>query len=343
MTLEPPLAIIRPSGVWNARSPLHSYFLETSAISRDHALLTISVSRTRYDATHLEEGATSSSSKFMRASDSGPVARKYWNQYRDYWRRLTGSADGQPSIPDLERSLAPVVYAVREWALIRWVGAFEIFVQCWALNMLLAELESGRELSRSKWSLARQLSPVHTRRPPPGVPEILKCFPSVRRGLDALPHIFSNPVTREPIEEPIHPELTAYRSVLFWRAYRNLVVHGGGLVSGWFVDTYSKFFEAFREDYAEEVLRELEPRVRLQLPALIVPSVGTIHARAAIYLNEYLVERSVGTRGKLNPPGVDEPDLLQLDLISPPLLREGDHSLSFKWVSDENWREQYLE
>lgn len=334
-------AVIRPSGVWNARAPYHSYLVETNEITRDYSLLTLAVSRTRYDAAHVED-ASRSTAKFMRASISGPVARKVWNSYRDYWRRKTGVADGQPTIADAESDLALGLYALREAAVIRWSSVFETFVQCWALNMLLAALETGtRTLTNDELKLARSFSPVHTRRNPPGVWEVLQCFPVVRDQLDALPHINSHPHTRKPVDSPLHPELTAYRAVLFWRSYRNLLVHRGGRISSEFVERYGMFFEAFRQNYSE-VMREIRPTYRLQLPSMILPAVATTHTKVARFMTGVLVEASEGRRGRVTGPEEEEPMVIDLDRIPPPLLVDGDHPESLEWVRNAELRDQVV-
>lgn len=327
-----PQIIIRPSGVWNSRAPYHNYLVETSSIDRDYCLLTLAVSRTRHDADHITATSSTNTVTFMRTKISGRVARKVWNRYRDFWRLKTDKPDGQPGISDLEQDLGLSLYAIREFAVIRWSSIFETFSQCWALNMLLARLERSETLTPKEERLVRQLSPIYTRRPR-GVPSILDCFQDVREELDGLPHINSDPYTKMPVAAPIHPELTALRSILFWRDYRNLLVHRGGRISMDFIETHGAFFEAFRQNYSE-VMRELRPTGRLQLPSMIVPAISTTHTKAAKWLNEVLVRASCGTRGKLRPPSEEEPVKLDLNLIPPKLLTDGDHSTSLKWVLD---------
>jgi len=275
----------------------------------------------------------------MRTSISGKLARKVWNRYRYYWRLKTGKPNEQPGIPDLEHDLGLSLYAIREFAVIRWSSIFETFSQCWALNMLLARLERPETLTPKEEKLVRQLSPVYTRRPQ-GVPFILDCFQDVREDLDRLPHINSDPHTKMPVITPIHCELTALRSILFWRDYRNLLVHRGGRISMDFIEIHGAFFEAFRQNYSE-VMRELRPTGRLQLPSMIVPAISTTHTKAARWMNDILVRVSCGRRGKLRPPSEDEPVQLDLNLISPKLLKDGDHSGSLKWVRDASLMERY--
>jgi hypothetical protein len=130
--------IVRPSGIWNTRAPLHWFFGQSIQLQQSYALLTMAVSRTRYDAEHLPANATNSAAKFMHARYSGPVASKAWNTYRWAWRALRSDQTGQPSITDVENDLAFTLYAIREYAVVRYSSLFESFVQCWALNMLLA-------------------------------------------------------------------------------------------------------------------------------------------------------------------------------------------------------------
>ncbi len=189
LSLSTPV-VIRRSGIWNSRWPLHSLFRRLEDIGRDYSLLTLAITRTRHDADHIAPGDSASASVFMHARISGPVASKAWNGYRRYWRQSHALPDGQPSIADLEHDLGPVLYSVRELAVVRVASAFETFVQCWALNMLLASLERRGEWTSAELDLARQLSPVHShKRPAPGVPGILRCYSSVATALEKLPHV----------------------------------------------------------------------------------------------------------------------------------------------------------
>lgn len=337
-----PDAIIRPSGVWNTRAPYHNYLVEISGLSRDYSLLTGTIARTRFDAMHDRAEGSTSPSRFMRASEAGPVARKAWNSYRDYWRRRHQQPQGQPSLATIASDLAPALYAVRESTLVRWSSIFETFVQCWALNMLLAVLENGQTMSRHQLRIARWLSPVHTpRTPPPSVPRILDAFPDVAKILDQLPHITTDPSSRALVNVPVHSELTALRVILFWREFRNLLVHRNGRLPAAFCERWRCLFDELRRPYAE-FMRPLEPTHRVQLPSMIVPAYATTHNKVAKRMNEILTSSASERRGRVVPAGEEEPVVLDLMLRPPPMLMDGDHPQSLEWERDEALRDRVL-
>jgi hypothetical protein len=297
------------------------------------------VSRTRYDAEH-ESLDNSGTAGFVRNGICGPVGGKAWRVYRNYWRLKKDRPADRPEISEFEHDLGLSLYAIREFAIIRWSSVFEIFAQCWALNMMLSRLERSEALTEHERQLARHLSPVHTpNRPPPGVPGILRCFEDVRQGLDTLPHVSTDPRTREQVSQPLHPELTTLRSIEFWRDYRNVLVHRGGRISADFVDRHRNFFERFRQNY--ESMRELKPTNRLQLPSTIEHAVRTTHIKAARWMNDLLVTVSGSHRGKLRGAMEEEPKL-DFQQLPPPLLRDGDHSRSLEWIRNPAVRETFL-
>lgn len=326
--------IIRPSGVWNTRTPLHWFLEQAIRLQQTYALLTLAVSRTRYDAEHLEADSAHSASKFMHARHSGPVASKAWNTYRWAWRALEGAPEGQPAIKDVERDLAVSLYAIREYAVVRHSSLFESFVQSWALNMLLALQEREVALSSDQNLLADQFSPVLKEFVlTPGVPKILAAFPEIRATLEALPHISSDPRTKEPVEVPSSPKLNALTTIKFWRNFRNDIIHCGGRVSTGFARSHAEFFDLFRAPYGSK-LRALEHGHLLQLPNEVYYAIAATHRKVAVRLNLFLQELSQGRRGNVYKPedGRPEPALFQPGVRTRPLLIVGDHPESFAFV-----------
>lgn len=346
MTITPPIPslVIRPSGVWNTRAPLHLLLFQTSLIQRDYSLLTLAVSRTRYDAAHFIEEDSTSPGRFIRPRGSGPVSYKAWRNYRDWWRKDRSNPNGQPSLTDFDHDLGLSLYTIREASLVKIAAHFELFTQCWALNMLLAILETGGSWSPAHEILARELSPVHTpNRFPPGVPAILKAFPVEREELRQLPHIKTDPMSGADVNQPVTANLNALSVVLFWRDFRNLVVHRGGLISREFADEHGAVFEALRQPYKDR-LRSLEPSTRLQLPDVIFYAMISTHHRTAKWLNGRLQQISESRRGIIYLPEMEleEPVVFDPSLKPLPLLMDGDHSDSLRWIRDTNFREQII-
>lgn len=339
----PPL-VIRPSGVWNTRAPHHFFLLQARLVQRDYSLLTLAISRTKYEASHFTGEETPSVRAFMSPRGSGPVGYKAWRNYREWWRKDRGEPNGQPSMSDVARDLGSSLNTVRESAVVKIASHFELFGQCWALNMLLALLEAGGHWSASHQSLARELSPIHTPdRFPPGIPAILKAFPAERDELGQLSHIKTDPLSGADLDEPGTVKLNALAVILFWRDFRNLVVHRGGLISREFATEHGAVFEALRQPY-EKFLRPLEPSTRLQLPDVVFYAMISTHHRAAKWLNRHLQQISGGRRGTIHLPesGLEEPVVFDPAVRALPMLLEGDHSDSLRWIRDACFREQLI-
>lgn len=289
--------VVRPSGVWNSRAPLHNFFHQSALLHQIYGLLTCAVARTRYDADHLNPESTNSARKFMRSKTAGPVASKAWICYRDSWRRITGKHDDQPSIKDVEYDLRFCLHAVRESAFVRYSACFEAFVQCWCLNFVLAKLESNSTITGKQEKIIERFSPIgKTYVVTPGVPAILDAFPDIADKLVQLPHISTNPATGEPVEVPADPNLNALRTIFFWRDYRNYIVHRGSRISAGFCRVHSEFFELLRAPYSSH-LRPLKQGDRLQLPDVLFYAMATTHNKVAVWLNSALQDASRKSRG----------------------------------------------
>jgi hypothetical protein len=259
------------------------------------------------------------------------------------WRAASGQPDAQPSIEDVEHDLGLALYPIRELAVLKIASVFEIFVQCWALNMFLALLESGQSLSSEQEKLQRDFSPIHSPKTlTPGLPRILRAFPAAHSGLEGLAHVKTDPRSGAELEEPLEPQLNSLQAILFWRDFRNLVVHQSGLTSLRFRAKHVEFFEAMRRPYSDR-LRALAPMTRLQLPDVVFYAMISVHHRAGIFLNSVLQQHSV-RRGIVFLPesGREEPTAFDPSLPTLPLLIEGDEAESLRWVTDKNFRNQVL-
>src|SRR2546422_3134716 len=88
-TMRPPVLVVRPSGIWNSRAPLHDFFRNSLVIGRDYGILTLAVTRVRHEIDHAPKGNAISPREFMRARSSGQIAGRAWLRYRDAWRALS--------------------------------------------------------------------------------------------------------------------------------------------------------------------------------------------------------------------------------------------------------------
>ena len=208
--------------------------------------------------------------------------------------------------------------------------------------MLLSALEAGEELSTAHVELLHDFSPFRRRFVIPTVPAILAAYPKINDGLERLPHVYADPKTGEEIVERPHDGLSAKGVVLFWRDFRNAVVHQGGMISHSFCDTHFELFEQLRKPYADK-LRPLEPGARFQLPDLVLPAMATTHRRCAVWMNTELQGTSPA-RGRVTSTKYDlkEPERFDGTIRAQPLLVEGDHQDSLRWLRDGPWREELL-
>jgi hypothetical protein len=135
------------------------------------------------------------------------------------------------------------------------------------------------------------------------------------------------------VEMPAVSELNAWRTVLFWRDYRNHLVHRGSRISNSFSVAHAEFFEHLRAPYGS-ALRPLERGARLQLPDFLYYAMLTTHNKVAIWLNSVLQEISDGSRGCIRPLGSGLPEPKKFDATLRPraLLLQGDHAESLAWV-----------
>jgi len=335
----PPFFIARPSGVWNTRSPLNNFVAESNKVTIDYSVLTLAISRTRYLITHRDSNDKKTSvKKYLATNSAGHVAGKAWDRYRGAKRVLTGQYEGQPSFTDLNKDLATSIYAVRENSIARYSSKFETFIQSWALNMLLAHAESGKDMPDELKKLTYDFSPFRQRFIIPTVPIIFDSFKTINSELEKLPHISTDPKTGEQVSEPISTGLNAKSVILFWRDFRNSIVHQDGLVTYAFYEKYNKLFETLRLPYAE-ILRPLEPGTRLQLPDIVFSAITTTHSKTAFWLNECLQAISE-TRGQIQLDEANSQFSLSNSFM--PLLVEGDHPISLRWIKDATWRNELL-
>jgi hypothetical protein len=165
----------------------------------------------------------------------------------------------------------------------------------------------------------------------------------VREKFEKLPHVFVDSRRGDPVDAPLTPNLNAYRAILFWRDWRNLLVHRSGMVNEWFYREYQPFWRDFKQSFP--YIRDFEKGKRLPLDDGSFRALTTTHYRAARSLMEVLMEASSQRRGHILAPGPPAQDPYnvppeKLPPRPPPLLMQGDHDLSYKWMSDVGFRYQ---
>jgi hypothetical protein len=230
-------------------------------------------------------------------------------------------------------------WAVTEWSIVGYAGLFEVFVRCWLLNYLLAKVEGQGEgaLSPSEHRLALQLSPLRTKGVAPTLPMIWSGVPLVRDMLQQIPHVRTDPRTGQEASSPVTEALNALRTIEFWREYRNLMVHGAGMISLRFYGKHHQFVEELRA-----LMPEISPLAvgqRIQLRDDSFRAMSSVHYHAARRMNEELNTLSAGRRGHPHAPS-PTPSLpfAEVPARAAPLLVDGDHAPSYQWTIDPGFR-----
>jgi hypothetical protein len=319
---------------------MHNYIQQGREISRVYNVLVMAIYQLRYDARQ-DDPDRLGAQFFGKVVGVEATATKAWYGYKlAFGRDLSGQLQ-RPTVTDLSHDLKTALYDVREATIIKYASLFESFAQCWALNYLLTALENGTGWTSDERKLAENFSPVHGKHNAPGWPVIARRIPKLTSGLTNLPHINKDSSTGVDITMPVSQNLNAFRTISFWRDFRNNIVHSSGLVTSQFFEEHNKFFEELRMPYAK-VMRPLRLGRRLQLFDFVVPAMATTLYKAASWMNDWLEVYSTGKRGHPEAPNTKTTDYFVSTFLPGPLLLQGDHAESYKWQSDGAFRAQFI-
>jgi hypothetical protein len=241
----PPDIVIRPSGIWNTRARMHNYLHAHRRHQRTYYmhLCATYLLQKQLDAIPVDYQSSILAREALGIGKERERIRKVWARLERGWGlNVEDGTPHRPSVEEARRATVSSIIDVRQSSIVALVSSFETFVLAWALNYLLARLEAGAEWTNEERDVAMALSPEHQWRPAPGWPWVTSRVPLLEEGLMELPHVLTDPASGWPAEEPITPELNAYRVMRFWRDFRNRVVHAGGIVSKEFYsDNYTLF------------------------------------------------------------------------------------------------------
>ncbi len=242
----------------------------------------------------------------------------------------------RPSVQDHRQEHQGVVRDINETSITNLAGAFEAFVQCWALNWLATILEcEGRTLNKEERSLVDKFNPLLNKGYLPNIHTIFSLISGVKESLSLMPHTNRDPITKTPLDKPIDRDINAYRSILFWREYRNCSIHSSGIVTTKLFEKYRHFFDVTMESFRIS----LKPMTRLPYHEGTYGAMAASHYRIAKYLNDILEERSRGRRGHPESPASKTTENWPVPIRSRPLFQAGDHELSLAWsIGTDAWR-----
>lgn len=336
----PPDIVIRSSGVWDSRAPLHTFLAAHREIVRTYNVLTLAVYRLTKEAED-PVIAQRSARYWLQAHRAGVQAGRSYGNYRMTLPRKRRNILPAPTAGDVALDLKQSLYPLRRDTIVRYSAVFETFAQCWSLNYLLALIEGGREWSQAQRRLAEDFSPEHGTDTLPTLPRIREVFPFLEDGLSKLPAFTTSDSSGSDTPEAVTSEVNALEAITSWRAVRNLVVHRGGTLSLRFLDQHGAFFEWLRGHYP--YMLRLEVGNYFLFYDDVVRAVFAVHSRAASWMSDVLEEVSGGRRGHPLAPGPKPSEVFfpNIPPPAPPLLMDGDHSPSLEWTRNSEFRTQF--
>lgn len=339
MTREP--IVVRPSGIWNSRSPLNDYVLLVRKIHRAHSATSLAA-QFLYDRVTAEADCNQSVEDFVTRTTQDPTRRaKYSRKYnRSFGAERDSEAKHQP-IATLAGDRDLIERSALQHATVQLNGAIESYVQCWFLNMCLAKIESGKGLSKTEAKLVDDFNPANALRSP-NLGQLVHRYEFLRNLLEKIPPFRRHPRTRREVNEAESPERSAKTEISYWQNYRNLLVHANVHCSPEFAEKFGEY-HAYKRSLSHRIpaLQSLRP---LPIDENMFTTQAACFYRVADLLREELLKSSCSevdsidhfSRGHRLAPGPrgDGGE----DAGSPPMLIDGDHSLSFQWTKDAAFR-----
>lgn len=314
--------IIRPPEVWDTRSPLIRLNRQTQQLGQAYWSTVLALSSVRYVSKRMPQSAHAAS--IFGHGENGPF-RYIWDQFiRSFPSDFDGSRP-PVNVKHFRKSANAALAAITEHAIVKSSSNFEAFAQCWALNYLLARLETPHQLTDRECALARDFSSKHI----PGWPRIVAALPILQTELSVIAHVRVDPRTGKMTDAPITEQLNALVVISFWRQWRNALVHHSGVIG-------AKFLQAHAPTWAALAAIAPAPRLSVDAPLPLTESVyrsvGSVHAHAARRMKAILMDASRDRRGHVLAPGPRWPtDRLPPDKLPPRLpamLMSGDHEPS---------------
>lgn len=331
--------VVRPSCVWNTRRPFLRYIRDYRTQVRRQCVLDLAQARVLKDIkTRREEDHRAGIRGVFCVSRLDKQTRPIWSSYCCQFAEKKLLAEFDPPLDDVAADLLRAVEELRVNSIVQIVALFESFAQCWALNMLLAKLESRGTpggWTPEEEALAVAFSPVSPGRRGrvPGWRQVLGAFPSVLNALGALPPDDSAEVSAEGVRGAASSGMSLCEAVMGWGDFRALAVHRARRVSKAFLARNAAFVTA-HQSIPGWNLDATSYGVMMPLDFEVTRRMRYAFRRAAEVMENMLYDESRGSRGThvmkacvcaaRDPLGADEV-----------LLRTGDHGPSVAWL--ESW------
>lgn len=327
-----PDLVVRPSGVWDTRAPFHNYLVKHRNLEQVVAASMLSLRRVKAE---VESAVPDLPAKPFFSVNKGDRGDKH------LWQMLRDSTPGKNvSVAQIRGLIAKGSQALIDQGIIRFTSLFETYLQSWTLNYLIARLEADIPWTSAERRLAQRFWPIPGASDIPSVPQIVSVVLPLRELLTSMPHVNQDLRSDQAVASPVTSGLNALTVILFWRAFRNLLVHHGGIVSTKFFARHVKLYDEMLELFPYMV--PLTVGKRLVVLTSQFAAIATTQYKAAITLSMELEKLSAGRRGHPFAPG-PRPAKIYFEgppPLPPKFLVTGDHELSCRWMDDRVFREQ---
>lgn len=320
--------VIRPSAVWNSRSPFNEYTKSDRLNTRYRSISIASLLHTE-KLIKLQDGEARAVDYFKRSKlgfeTTGSIA-EFFTRYHKSFGKIENKLVFDPKLSDVAEDLRRSINYVNQMSCVRAMGIFESFLQSWFLNDVLADLEMNQEISEKRAELCERFNPL-----------LFDKVPSARAIINAsdLGADFLSELSPYKDGSKIDPNIDNCKEHLnFWFEFRNLVIHRDGFCTSAFFDRFGKVYDMIRTKI--KLGRGLQPKQPLPMDNQLYFAQSDTLRVICLKLNEKLKKKSLLRRGHPHAPG---PEVKFIgNVYSPPLLMEGDHVASVNYVKSDEYR-----
>jgi hypothetical protein len=328
--------VIRPSGIWNTRSPLHAFRKIQKSHQRAYDITILAHERINHDLLKAREAGILLKD-YLVVPDRHRSERTWRSYEKAQVRRNLNGELSKPAYGHVRNDLLVAGVFMRRSALLSTLALLEQYINCWMLNLLLTKLERGDSWTAFERHFAERVSPVHVHGhgTNPNLSQIFKSVEEIRSCLSSLPYDSRLPKVLLGSDH----SFSAYDALSFWRQYRNCLVHNGGFCTPRLYERQLDFWTRGMNHYPGDVFEE---RLPLPLSPELLVYCRRIVYQSVVALEKVLEDLSSGRRGHpWAPEKRPGPDAVPPKEV-PDLLVTGDHSDSFNWVTNEAFRQSFI-
>jgi len=325
--------IVRPSGIWDSRAPFHNFII----IHKNHLrIYLVSVLCTeKYYADYPKARADGKTlEEFLVAPERNRSKRAWRNYIKAQTERYSDGRIKPPIYSNTAHDLVAAHFQLKRSTVVLQFTLFEQYLQCWLLNYLLAKLENQQPLQKNEEILSYQLSPFESKKLHKMQPNLAKIMYEIPALREALINLDCNGSQKT---EP--SEFSSFDAINFWRQYRNALVHNRGYCTPKLYENQINYWNNYMAQFSAK--DKFIERESLPLSDELLRHCNNVIYNAARALEGVLFSESNQRRGHPWAPNPKPANEETLPEFAGRLLVEGDHTTSYLWSSDENFREQF--